>query len=444
MLKIYNTLSHQVEEFNPQDPPKVTMYTCGPTVYDFMHIGNLRTFVFSDILFRALKYNGFKVEAVENITDIEDKIIKKAKDEGKTIGEITKEYTKYFLEDVKKLNINPENLKEQPRATEYVEKMIEFIKILLEKGFAYLEKDGSVYFDISKFPNYGKLSGVEKRELKSGTRILSDEYTKDDIRDFALWKAVGKDEIGYDCPWGKGRPGWHIECSVMSQSILGNKIDIHTGGIDLIFPHHENEIAQSEAKTGESPFVKYWAHGAHMLVDGKKMSKSFHNFYTLSELIDWGYNPLTLRYLFLQTHYRQEMNFTFEGLMAAQNALERLRREISAYGEAGEILKGFEEQFLEAVNDDLNMPQALSVLWEVVKSDSLSSQKVATLFKFDEVLGLSLKDSKSIIQKEEEIPAEVQKLLKEREILRKDKKFEEADKIREKIIGMGFKVEDRV
>jgi cysteinyl-tRNA synthetase len=195
-MKIYNTLSHKIEEFKPQNPPRVSMYTCGPTVYSFMHIGNLRTFVFSDILFRTLQYNGFKVEAAENITDIDDKIIKKAKDEGKTIGEITKEYTRYFLEDVRKLNINPENLKEQPRATEYVGKMIEFIKVLLEKGFAYVEKDGSVYFDISKFPDYGKLSGVEKRELKSGTRMLSDEYSKDDAQDFALWKAVSKDDVG--------------------------------------------------------------------------------------------------------------------------------------------------------------------------------------------------------------------------------------------------------
>ena len=442
-MKLHNTLTHKAEEFKPQNPPVVTMYTCGPTVYNFMHIGNLRTFVFSDILFRVLKYNGFKVEAAENITDIDDKIIKKAREEGKTIGEITTEYTKYFLEDIKKLNINPDNLKEQPRATEYIEKMIEFIKVLLEKSIAYVEKDGSVYFDISKFPDYGKLSGVEKRELKSGTRMLSDEYTKDDVQDFALWKAVQSDEVGYDSLWGKGRPGWHIECSVMSQTILGNKLDIHTGGIDLVFPHHENEIAQSEAKTGESPFVKYWVHGAHMLVDGKKMSKSLHNFYTLSEIIDKGFDPLSLRYLFLQTHYRQEMNFTFEALNAAQNALGKLRREVSTYDQCSNPIKEYEGQFLEAVNDDLNMPKALSILWEVIRSDKKTSEKAATVFKFDEVLGLSLKDSKTIIQKEEKVPEEVQKLLKERESLRKEKKYEEADKIREKIIEMGFKVEDK-
>ncbi len=443
MLKLYNTLTHQIDEFKPQNSAVATMYSCGPTVYNFMHIGNLRTFVFSDILLRVLKYNGFNVEMVQNITDIDDKIIKKAKEEGKTIGEITKEYTKYFLEDVKKLNINPENLKEQPRATEYVQKMIEFIKVLFEKGFAYAENDGSVYFDISKFPNYGKLSGIANRELKSGTRVLSDEYTKDDVRDFALWKAVGDDEVGYDSPWGKGRPGWHIECSVMSQSILGEKIDIHTGGIDLVFPHHENEIAQSEAKTGESPFVKYWVHGAHMLVDGQKMSKSLHNFYTLSEIIDKNFDPLSLRYLFLQTHYRQEMNYTFDGLVAAQNALSRLRKEVSDYPEASTSIKEYEEQFLEAVNDDLNMPKALAILWEVIGSDNPNSKKAATVFKFDEVLGLSLKEAKLIFQKEKEVPAEVQKMLDEREKLRKEKKYAESDKIREKIIGMGFKVEDK-
>jgi cysteinyl-tRNA synthetase len=230
----------------------------------------------------------------------------------------------------------------------------------------------------------------------------------------------------------------------MSQTILGNKLDIHAGGVDLIFPHHENEIAQSEAKTGESPFVKFWVHGAHMLVDGKKMSKSLRNFYTLSEIIDKGYDPLSLRYLFLQTQYRQEMNFTFEALTAAQNALERLRREISGYAGSANPSKEYEEQFLEAINDDLNMPKALSILWEVIKSNKSDSEKAATVFKFDEVLGLSLKDAKSILQKEEEVPAEVRKLLQERESLRKEKKYDEADKIREKIIGMGFKVEDKV
>ncbi len=444
MLKLYNTLSKQLEEFKPQTPSRVTMYTCGPTVYDHMHIGNLRTFVFSDILLRVLKYDGYKVEAAENITDIDDKIIKRAKEKNTTIDKVSKEYTKYFLSDITKLNIEVKNLKEQPRATEYVGKMVEYIKALLDKGFAYQEKDGSVYFDISKFVNYGKLSGVEKRELKTGTRVLSDEYTKENVQDFALWKAVGKDEVGFDSSFGRGRPGWHIECSVMSQTILGNKIDIHTGGIDLVFPHHENEIAQSEAKTGDSPFVKYWVHGAHMLVDGKKMSKSLNNFYTLSDLEKRGFEPLSLRYLFLQTHYRQEMNFTWEALEAAQNALNKLRKEVVSLGEPKIGCSELEGKFLSAVNDDLNMPQALSVLWETVNSDNPSSAKSESVLKFDEVLGLSLSDSNEILKSQEkELPEEVRKMLEEREVLRYQKKYEEADKIREKILKMGYKVEDK-
>ena len=443
MLRIYNTLSHSVEEFKPISPPQVYMYTCGPTVYDYMHIGNLRTFVFSDILFRVLKYNGYNVEAVQNITDIDDKIIKRAKEKNTTIQNITREYTRYFLQDIQKLNIDPKSLKAQPKATEYVNKMINYIKVLIEKGFAYVENDGSVYFDISKFANYGKLSGVENRQLKTGTRILSDEYTKEDVQDFALWKKVADDEVGYDSPWGKGRPGWHIECSVMSQTILGNKLDIHAGGIDLIFPHHENEIAQSESFTGENPFVKFWAHGAHMLVDGKKMSKSLRNFYTLSDLEKKGFEPLALRYLYLQTHYRQEMNFTWAALDGAQNALEKLRKEIAEFDAPKIGCAEYEQQFTDAINEDMNMPKALSVVWEVVNSSYPASSKAQSLFKFDAVLGLSLKDSRQLVKKKQkEIPEDVKILLQKREVLRKQKKYSEADKIREKIIKMGYKVED--
>jgi cysteinyl-tRNA synthetase len=408
-----------------------------------MHIGNLRTFVFSDILFRALKYNDYEVNSVQNITDIEDKIIKRASEKNKTTAEISEEFTKYFLEDIQKLNIT--SPKHQPKATEYVGKMADYIKVLLEKGFAYKEDDGSIYFDISKFADYGKLSGLENRELKTGTRILSDEYTKEDVQDFALWKAVPEGEMGSFKTEGLGwgRPGWHIECSVMSQALLGDKIDIHTGGVDLIFPHHENEIAQSEAKTGQKPFVKYWIHGAHMLADGKKMSKSLGNFYTLSDLEKKGFSPLVLRYLFLQTHYRQEMNFTLEALTGARNAMDKLFKEVASFDKPSDVLPDFQSQFMDAINDDLNMPKALSVLWEVVKSDNSLGTKAATILKFDEVLGLSLIDSGSLTQKAQEMPEEVKKLLKEREQLRKEKKYEEADKIREKIIEMGYKVEDK-
>jgi len=324
MLSLYNTLSRSVEEFKPINPPNVGMYTCGPTVYNYMHIGNLRTFVFSDILQRVLVYNGYKVKSVQNITDIDDKIIKKAKAEQVEMAHITFKFTKVFLEDVKKLNILDKDV--MPRATEYVEKMIDYIKVLVDKKFAYVEKDGSVYFDISRFPNYGKLSGIDISSLKTGTRILSDEYTKENVQDFALWKSEPTDEVGFDSPWGRGRPGWHIECSVMSQDNLGETFDIHAGGIDLIFPHHENEIAQSEGKTGKK-FVNFFVHGAHMLVDGAKMSKSLDNFYTLKDVEEKNFEPLSLRYLYLQTHYRQEMNFTWEALKAAQNALDKLREE---------------------------------------------------------------------------------------------------------------------
>ncbi|MCL5435126.1 MAG: cysteine--tRNA ligase [Patescibacteria group bacterium] len=440
MLRIFNTLSKQIEEFEPQNPPKVTMYTCGPTVYDYMHIGNLRTFVFSDILQRVLKYNGFQVQTVQNITDIDDKIIKRAKEKGATIGQISEEFTEYFLEDTQKLNIEKPQV--QPKATEYVKKMIEYVQDLVRKGFAYAEEDGSVYFDISKFKGYGKLSGVEKRELKTGTRILSDEYTKEDVQDFALWKTVGEDEVGFDSSWGKGRPGWHIECSVMSQSILGNKIDLHLGGVDLIFPHHENEIAQSEAKTGESPFVKYWVHGAHVLVNGKKMSKSLHNFFTLSELEKQEFEPLSLRYLYLQTHYRQEMNFTLDALEGAQNALNNLKEEVSTWDKPEVGCAEFEERFLEAINEDLNMPKALAVMWELVKSDYPTSAKAESLFKFDKVLGLKLSGAKKKLTADE-IPPQVLELVKERDELRKQKRFHLADQLRGKIKKLGYDVEDK-
>lgn len=440
MLKIYNTLSKKVEEFKPLNPPHVSMYTCGPTVYDHMHIGNLRTFVFSDILQRTLKYNGFEVKTVQNITDIDDKIIKRATEKETTIGEISKEYTELFLQDTQKLNIEKPDF--APRATEYVKKMIEYTQSLVRQGFAYVEDEGSVYFDISKFEDYGKLSGVEKRELKTGTRILSDEYTKDDVVDFALWKMVGEDGVGFDSPWGKGRPGWHIECSVMSQSILGNKIDLHLGGVDLIFPHHENEIAQSEAKTGEKPFVKYWVHGAHILVDNRKMSKSLHNFFTLDELKKQEFDPLALRYLYLQTHYRQEMNFTFEALEGAQNALNKLREEVSGWDKPLVGCAQFEEEFLQAINDDLNMPKALAVVWELVKSDNPTSAKAQSLFKFDKVLGLKLSEVEKRL-KTEDIPQEVLSLIKERDGLRKEKRFHLADQLRNKIKKLGYDVEDK-
>ncbi|MEX2012771.1 MAG: cysteine--tRNA ligase, partial [Candidatus Levyibacteriota bacterium] len=432
---LYNSLSRSVEEFEPIDPPRVGMYTCGPTVYDFMHIGNLRTFIMSDLLLRTLKFNGFKVKSVQNITDIDDKIIKRASERGEDVSDVVQEFTKYFIEDVAKLNISIEDII-SPRATDYIPQMIEYIGDLIKKEFAY-EKEGSVYFDISKFEGYGKLSGVSGRELKTGTRSLSDNYTKDDIADFALWKKDS--EFGFESPWGKGRPGWHIECSVMSQENLGDTFDIHAGGVDLLFPHHENEIAQSEAKTGEK-FANYFVHGAHLFVDGQKMSKSLNNFYTLRDVTENGFEPLALRYLYLQTHYRQEMNFTWDALEAAQTALKRMRDE-ALDPEDGIISAEFERRFKDAINDDLNMPQALAVVWEMLKSNILEEDKAVTLLEMDKVLGLNLKKKKEKI--EVEIPEEVKRLVLEREQLRKERRYDQADQRRNRIRKLGFDIDDR-
>ena len=453
MADIYlnNSLSRKKEKFAPIDPPSVGIYTCGPTVYDRMHIGNLRTFLLSDLLVRMLRLNGYETKSVQNITDLDDKIIKKAKEWGgpaeKVIEKITREFTKRFLEDVQKINIPLRRREDQPKVTDFISKIRKYVKELVQKGLAY-ERDGSVYFNISKFPKYGKLSGVKKRELKSGTRTLSDEYTKNNVQDFALWKATAEDDIGFDSPWGRGRPGWHIECSVMSQDTLGDTFDIHVGGVDLLFPHHENEIAQSEGKTGKE-FVRYFVHGEHVLVDGKKMSKSLNNFYTLDNLVEKGFDPLTLRYLYLTAHYRDPLNFTWESLNSAQSALNKLRSQVLAAKnqkkrttlspEKQVKLDVFRKKFLAAINNDLNTPQALAVLWEMMKSNIPSEDKYDLALFFDEMLGLKLAEPMAA---ERRPTAEVKKLAEEREKLRSEGKFKEADKVRKKIQDLGFVVED--
>lgn len=444
-MKLHNSLTREVEEFEPIKPPIVGMYTCGPTVHDYQHIGNFRTMVLSDILYRVLTVNGYKVKSVRNITDIDDKIIKKAAQKGLPINEFSKEYSKIFFEDLQKLNVL--EVDANPKATEYIKQMIAYNKDLIEKGLAY-EKDGSVYFDISKFKDYGKLSRVDKRELKTDTRVLSDEYTKENVQDFALWKAVKENEEGFDSPWGRGRPGWHIECSVMSQEHLGETFDIHVGGIDLLFPHHENEIAQSEGKTGKK-FVNYFIHGEHMMVDGKKMSKSLNNFYTIKDVEKRGFDPLVLRYLFLTAHYRDSLNFTWDSLKGAQTALDKLRNQMfSLRKEEGRTtlspekqkkVEDYRSQFTEAINNDLNTPQALAVLWEVIKSNIPSTDKFDLVLSFDEVLGLGLAQIKDVRFK---ISDKIQKLVKQREKLRKAGRFEESDRVREKIDSLGHKVQD--
>ncbi len=379
-----------------------------------------------------------------NITDVEDKIIKKAKAEKKDIFEITKPYAKIFFNDLKKLNI--EKVEFYPKATKHITEMIGLIKKLIAKDFAYQGKDGSVYFNISKFKNYGELSQLKKREIKIGARISADEYKKEEARDFVLWKAVKIGEPSWPSPWGNGRPGWHIECSAMSMKYLGKTLDIHTGAVDLIFPHHENEIAQSEAATGKK-FVRYWLHSEHLLINNQKMSKSLGNIFTLHDIERKKINPLAFRYLILTTRYRSKLNFTWESLGAAQNAMDRLTTydlrlttDDKKLTTDDKKIKIYEKKFLSAINDDLNTPKALSVVWQIIKDKNLaSSAKKRLLLKFDKVLGLGLNKIKP-----EKIPQKIKRLADKREKLRINKQFIQADALRKQIEELGYKIEDTV
>ena len=436
-MKLFNTLSRKIEEFKPINKDQVKFYTCGPTVYDYAHIGNLRTFIFEDILRRTLEYFGYSVKQVMNITDIDDKTIIASEGRKATFDKLTRKFEEEFWQDLVKLNIKrPE---ESPRATEYIEKIIAFIKDLLDEGFAYKGEDGSVYFSIAKFADYGKLSNLDKSGIQTGARVNQDEYTKENPADFVLWKAWDeKDgEIFWQTKLGKGRPGWHIECSAMAQDKLGETIDTHAGGVDLIFPHHENEIAQSEARTSKK-FVNYWLHAEHLLVDGKKMSKSLGNFYTLPDLVKKGYDPLDFRYLCLTAHWRDKLNFTWDSLDAAKNALTRARKIISEITDAGSINKVYTDKFKEALENDLNSPETLSIFWQMLRDEKLSaSNKKATALEMDKIFALDLAKTSS-----EEIPADVKKLVEERQKAREEKNFTRADEIREQIEKLGYSIED--
>jgi cysteinyl-tRNA synthetase len=457
MLKIYNSLSRKVEEFKSMHPLQVGMYTCGPTVYQFAHIGNFRSYTTADLLVRALKYNGYDVNFIMNITDVghlvsdadtgEDKLEKSAKKEGKNVWEVAQFYTDAFLKDYTALNLTkPSRL---CKATDHIREQIELIKRLEEKGFTYTTSDG-IYFDTSKFPSYGELSSLD--QIKEGARVEKNDE-KHNPRDFALWKFSPTDEkrqMEWKSPWGKGFPGWHIECSAMSIKYLGETFDIHTGGVDHKEIHHPNEIAQSEAATGKK-FVNYWVHTAFMQVNGQKMSKSLNNTYTLYDLEKEGYDFLALRYLYLQTSYRQEMNFTFDSLDAAQNAYKKLILDVSRWEEPSEsqgktpvgVMEDFEKRFLDAINDDLNTSQALAVMWELVKSSYPSGSKLRTLLKMDQVLGLNIKEiSQQLRNAQHIVPGHIQQLVEERQHLRKQRKFNAADQIRAKIEKLGYEVED--
>lgn len=448
VLNLYNTKSRSVEVFTPQKEGEVSLYTCGPTVYNYPHIGNYRAYLFADTLKRVLGYNGFRVEHIMNLTDIDDKTIRDSQKEGRTLKEFTEFYTQAFFDDRDALNIIP--AREYTKATDYVVEMLTMIETLIEKGFAYISEDGSVYFSIAEFPKYGSLARIDLSNMKENAsgRIDSDEYEKDNVQDFALWKSWDTADgdvcwepselLGHSTDIQKGRPGWHIECSAMSIATLGETIDIHTGGIDNMFPHHENEVAQSECATGEE-FVRYFIHNQHLLVDDKKMSKSLGNFYTLRQLVEKGFDPIAFRYLMHTASYRVPLNFTFAALEGAQTALNKIRATYLSFGEIiGDTNEEFETLFREAVNDDLNIPKALGVLWTMLADTNVSNaDKKATLLAFDTVLGFGLAQLVADV-----IPDEVQQLVATRSHARLKKDFAESDRLRKEIEDLGFDVKD--
>jgi len=453
-LKLYNTLTRRKEVFKPLKGKVVGIYSCGPTVYGFAHIGNFRAYIFSDLLRRYLKYKGYKVKQVMNLTDVDDKTIKGSRNRGIPLAEYTLKYKQAFFENIKTLNIG--QVEVYPEATKHIREMVGLVKKLLKKGYAYQSGDGSIYYDISKFADYGKLAHLDMDGLKEGARIKHDEYAKEKAQDFALWKAYDNEDgdVFWQTELGKGRPGWHIECSAMSMKYLGNSFDIHTGGVDLIFPHHTNEIAQSEGATGKK-FVNYWLHNEHLLVDGRKMSKSLGNFFTLRDLLNKCHKPMAIRYILLTTHYRQQLNFTEESLKAAENAVERLNnlifnlRNVTSASDnkaADRLIEQTKIKFERKMDDDLNISEALAVIFDFVRdvnkltdtnriSKKNAGDVISLMKKFDTVIGV-------IDFKEESIDKEILGLAEEREKARKEKDFARADKIREKIKEKGFIIED--
>jgi len=439
-LRFYNTLSRKKEKFAPIKKKEVRMYTCGPTVYNYPHIGNYRAYILADTLKRVLLYEGFKVKHIMNLTDVDDKTIFNSQKEGKTLKEFTEFYTKEFLKDIKSLNIlNPNKF---TKATDYINEMANIIKKLMKKGLAYKSADNSIYYDIGKFKNYGKLSRLvlERQKENASGRIRTDEYDKDNAQDFALWKAWDEKDgnVFWENKLGKGRPGWHIECSAMSMKNLGEQIDIHTGGVDLIFPHHENEIAQSEGAT-EKRFVRYWMHNEWVLVDNKKMAKSFNNFYTLRNITEKDINPISYRFWLLMANYRTRVNFVWEALEGADIALKRLYNLYVNLGEAkGKVDVKYQKKFKEYLENDLDTPRALSLLWDLIKDESIpGANKKATVLDFDKVLGLGFENLKK-----EKIPSKITKLAEEREEARKNKNFKKSDELRKKINSLGYEIKD--
>jgi len=455
-VKFFNTLSRKLESFKPIRSGEVSMYTCGPTVYDFAHIGNFRAYVCADVLKRYLRYCGFKVKHVMNITDVDDKTIKNSKLQKLKLKDYTDKFTDAFFEDLDRMNIVPADV--FPRATETIPEMVEIISVLLDKGFAYKGDDGSIYYNVRKFDDYGKLAHINVDELKVGARVKQDEYEKEQAQDFALWKAW--DESDGDVFWetklGKGRPGWHIECSAMSMKFLAEQIDIHTGGIDLVFPHHQNEIAQSEAFSGKSPFVRYWFHNEYLQVEGKKMSKSLGNFYTLRDLLKKGYDPKAIRYLLLSTHYRTQLNFTFDSLDGADSAVRKINDFIISLRNLDsdcvfneripKLCNKAKKEFEKGLDDDLNITVSLAAIFDFMREINvlISENKVSgdnrddvlkLIDMFDSVLGIVDRD---VLVLSDEVKA----LVADREKARVGKDWKNADLIRDKLLVLGIVVED--
>lgn len=452
MLRIYNTLSRQKEDFTPINSKVVSMYSCGPTVYNYAHIGNLRTYVFMDIFRRVLKYDGYKLKGVMNITDVghllsdaddgEDKMAKASREQQKSPLELAKYYSKIFFEDLAKLNIErPEII---AKATDHIEEMIKYVQDLITKDYAY-EIDDGIYFDISKFEGYGKLSGINLEEQQAGARVEVNSQKRHPA-DFAVWKKAEPNHImQWLSPWGMGYPGWHIECSAMSKKYLGEIFDIHTGGVDHIPVHHENEIAQNEAMAGKKT-VNFWVHGEFMLVDNGKMSKSLGNTYRISQLEERGYCAIDFRYFCLNAHYRKKLNFTFEGLDGAKVSYTRLLNVLYSHktvtqSTASDIIEKYKKDFDEAVNDDLNLPLALGILWTMTK-EAKSNDIYKLALEFDKVLGLSLDKAKPSDEPSVEAPQEVTLLAEQRVQAKKDKNFALADSIRGQITALGYSVVD--
>jgi len=454
-FRIYNTMTRTKEELVPVQGNHVRMYTCGPTVYNFAHIGNFRAYMFEDLLRRYIKFCGFDVTQVQNLTDVDDKTIRSSIEQGLPLKEYTKQYVDAFFEDLAKLNIEP--AEHYPAATDYIDEMIALIEKLFEKGYAYQSDDGSVYYSIDKFADYGKLAHLDRDGMQSGARVAQDEYDKDNAADFALWKAyVPEDgDVVWDSPWGRGRPGWHIECSAMSMALLGESFDIHTGGVDNIFPHHEDEIAQSEAATGKC-YSKYWMHCGYLVVDGRKMSKSLGNFYTLREILDMGYTGREVRFELLSGHYRQSLNFAFKSLDANRSALKRLDEFYAGIKECigGESNPGALPQwaadtrarFAEAMDDDMNISGAMAAIFDTVHAGNKAMAEiplsggealaVVNLWtELDTVLGF-------LIPQEEEIAPEVTDLLEARARARADKNWAESDRVRDALAELGWAVKD--